>query len=123
MKVKFNSAINNVLFGFNVAVMLLLCVTAVFSYEKYGRGLGYAMLIIYLTFITIGNLGALIPFWWLGIVAVDTFMALTMWRDFIDGLGVVLLVFSVISVAVGLNASFVRRLYARIRTRHTNARN
>ena len=114
MKVK----INNVLFGFSVAVMLLLCVTAVFSYEKYGRGLGYAMLIIFLLYITIGNLGALIPFWWLGIIAVDAFMAITMWQDFIGGLCVVLLVFSFISVAVGLNASFVRRrLYARMSAR------
>ena len=109
---------NNVLFGFSFAVMLLLCVVAVFSYEKYGRGLGYVMLIIFLVYITIGNLGALIPFWWLGIVAVDAYMAITMWRDFIGGLGMVLLVFSVISVAVGLNASFVRRrLYARMSAR------
>lgn len=110
--------INNVLFGFSIALMLLLCVTAVLSYAEYGRGLGYAMLIIFLLYITIGNLGALIPFWWLGIVAVDAFMAITMWRDFIGGLCVVLLVFSVISVAVGLNASFVRRrLYARMSAR------
>ena len=110
--------INNVLFGFSIALMLLLCVTAVLSYAEYGRGLGYAMLIIFLLYITIGNLGALIPFWWLGIIAVDAFMAITMWRDFIGGLGMVLLVFSVISVAVGLNASFVRRrLYARMSAR------
>ena len=114
MKVK----INNVLFGFSVAVMLFLCVTSVFSYEKYGRGLGYAMLIIFLLYITIGNLGALIPFWWLGIIAVDAYMAITMWRDFIGGLGMVLLVFSVISAAVGLNASCIRRrLYARMSAR------
>ncbi len=110
--------INNVLFGFSIALMLLLCVTAVLSYAEYGRGLGYAMLIIFLLYITIGNLGALIPFWWLGIIAVDAFMAITMWRDFIGGLCVVLLVFSIISVAVGLNASFVRRrLYARMSAR------
>ena len=114
MKVK----INNVLFGFSIALMLLLCVTAVLSYAEYGRGLGYAMLIIFLLYITIGNLGALIPFWWLGIIAVDAFMAITMWRDFIGGLCVVLLVFSIISVAVGLNASCVRRrLYARMSAR------
>ena len=112
------NAINNVLFGFSIALMLLLCVTAVLSYAEYGRGLGYAMLIIFLLYITIGNLGALIPFWWLGIIAVDAYMAITMWRDFIGGLCVVLLVFSVISVAVGLNASFVRRrLYARMSAR------
>ena len=111
--------INNVLFGFSFAVMLLLCVVAVFSYEKYGRGLGYVMLIIFLVYITVERcVGALIPFWWLGIVAVDAYMAITMWRDFIGGLGMVLLVFSVISVAVGLNASFVRRrLYARMSAR------
>lgn len=110
--------INNALFGLSIALMLLLCVSAVLSYAEYGRGLGYAMLIIFLLYITIGNLGALIPFWWLGIIAVDAFMAITMWRDFIGGLCVVLLVFSVISVAVGLNASFVRRrLYARMSVR------
>ena len=110
--------INNLLLGFSIALMLLLCVTAVLSYAEYGRGLGYAMLIIFLLYITIGNLGALIPFWWLGIVADDAFMGITMWRDFIGGLGMVLLVFSVISVAVGLNASFVRRrLYARMSAR------
>lgn len=112
------NAINNVLFGFSIALMLLLCVTAFLAYAEYGRGLGYAMLIIFLVYITIGNLGALIPFWWLGIVAVDAYMAITMWRDFIGGLCVVLLVFSIISVAVGLNASFVRRrLYARMSAR------
>ena len=30
--------INNVLFGFSIALMLLLCVTAVLSYAEYGRG-------------------------------------------------------------------------------------
>ena len=117
MKVK----ISNVLFGFSVAV-LLLCVTAFLAYAEYGRGIGYGILIIFLlVYITIGNLGALIPFWWLGIVAVDAFMAVTMWRDFIGGLGVVLLIFSVISVTVGLNASFMRRrLYRRIRARRSN---